>query len=76
VQGPFEFKRSAPLVDLDPVKEMLGCIRDDLSRVHGLEAAAEQLTGALAEIAAAERRRQAMIPISVLQTRLHPLRKH
>jgi hypothetical protein len=59
-----------PLIDLGTVRDTLAYIRDDLQRVPGLECAAELIAAALAEIQAAERRRLAPIPRSVLETRL------
>ena len=47
-----------PLVDLETVRETLAYIHDDLSRVTGLEKASAALGQALAELAAAEPRRQ------------------
>jgi hypothetical protein len=76
VQGPFHHKRSVPLIDLDTVKDTLAYIRDDLARVPGLESAAEHLSSTLGEIAAAERRRLAPIPRTVLEARYAARRKH
>jgi hypothetical protein len=69
-------KPSVPLVDLDTIRETLAYIRDDIQRVPGLEKAAERLTTALAEIAAAERRRLAPVSHSVIDARLVLRRKH
>ena len=76
VQGPFEPKRNVPLVDLGSVRETLAYIREDLQRVPGLERAAEHLVSALAEVEAADRRRLAPIPRSVLEARLRARRRH
>ena len=76
MRGPFDPKRNAPLIDLGTVRETLACIRDDLQRVAGLERAAELLGSALTEVEAAERRRLAPLPQSVLQARLRARRKH
>jgi hypothetical protein len=65
-----------PLIDLGTVCDTLAYIRDDLQRVPGLESAAEFIGSALCEVVAAERRRLAPIPRSVLETRLLPRRKH
>ena len=69
-------KLSVPLVDLDTIRETLVYIRDDIQRVPGLDRAAERLTAALAEIAAAERRRLAPVSHSVIDARLALRRKH
>ena len=69
-------KLSVPLVDLDTIRETLVYIRDDIQRVPGLDRAAERLTAALAEIAAAERRRLAPVSRSVIDARLALRRKH
>jgi hypothetical protein len=76
VQGPIDPKRNAPLIDLGTVRDTLAYIRDDFQRVPGLERAAELIGSALHEVAAAERRRLAPIPRSVLETRLLPRRQH
>jgi hypothetical protein len=76
VQGPFDPKRNVPLVDLGTVRDTLTYIRDDFQRVPALERAAELIGAALAEVVAAERRRLAPIPHSVLETPLQPRRKH
>jgi hypothetical protein len=76
VQGPIDPKREAPLIDLGTVCDTLAYIRDDLERVPGLQRAAELIGSALCEVVAAERRRLAPIPRSVLETRLMPQRKH
>jgi hypothetical protein len=76
VQGPIDPKRNVPLIDLGTVCDTLAYIRDDLQRVPGLERAAELIGSALCEVVAAERRRLAPIPCSVLETRLPPRRKH
>jgi hypothetical protein len=76
VPGPFDPKRNMPLIDLDTVRDTLTYIRDDLQRVRALERAAELIGAALSEIRAAERRRLAPIPRSVLDARLLPRRKH
>lgn len=75
MQGPFDPKRNVPLIDLGAVRDTLAYIRDDFQRVPALERAAE-LGAALAEVVAAERRRLAPIPRSVLETHLLPRRKH
>jgi len=64
------------LIDLGTLRDTLAYIRDDLQRVPGLERAAGLIDRALAEVAAAERRRLAPIPRSVLETRLLTRRKH
>ena len=74
--GPFDPKRNMPLPDLGTVRDMLTCIRDDLQRVPALERAADLIGAALAELQAAERRRLAPIPRSILDSRLSPSRKH
>ncbi len=74
--GPFDRKRNVPLIDLGTVRETLACIRDDFQRVAGLQRAAELIGSALAEIEAAERRRLAPIPRSVLDMRLLTRRRH
>jgi hypothetical protein len=58
------------------VRETLTYLRDDLQRVPGLERAAELLASALAEVEAADRRRLAPIPRSVLEARLLARRRH
>ena len=65
---------NVPLVDLDTIRETLVYIRDDIQRVPGLEQAAAQLTAALVEMAAAERRLAASL--SSIDARLPPQRKH
>jgi hypothetical protein len=65
-----------PLIDLGTVRETLAYIRDDCQRVPGLERTAELLAAALAEVEAAERRRLAPIPRSVLEARLLARRRH
>ncbi len=67
---------SCPLVDFETIRETLTYIRDDIQRVPGMEKAADRLTAALAEIAAAERRRLAPISHSVIDARLVLRRKH
>jgi hypothetical protein len=69
-------KPAVPLVDLDTIRETLAYIRDDIRRVPGLERAADRLTSALTEIAAAERRRLGPISHSVIDARLVLRRKH
>jgi hypothetical protein len=76
VQGPFDPKRNTPLLDLGAVRDTLAYMRDDVQRVPGLERAAELLAQALAEVEAADRRRLAPIPRSVLQARLLARRRH
>ena len=76
MQGPFDPRRNVPLIDLGTVREMLACIRDDLQRVPELERAAEALGAALAEIEAAQRRRLASVPRSILDTRRPARRRH
>ena len=73
---PLHHKSSVPPVDFDTIRETLTYIRDDIQRVPGLEKAADRLTAALAEIAAAERRRLAPISHSVIDARLVLRRKH
>jgi hypothetical protein len=73
---PLHHKPSVPLVDLDTIRETLVYIRDDIQRVPELERAADRLTAALAEIAAAERRRLAPISHSVIDARPVLRRKH
>lgn len=73
---PLQQKLNVPLVDFDTIRETLVYIRDDIQRVPGLEKAAERLTAALAELAAAERRRLAPLSISVIDARMLPRRKH
>ena len=73
--GPFDPKRNVPLIDLGTVRDTLAYIRDDMQRVPALERAAELIDASLAEVQAAERRRLAPIPRSVLETRLVPWRK-
>jgi hypothetical protein len=51
-------------------------MRDDFLRVPGLEHAAELLSQALAEVDAADRRRLAPVPYSVLQARLLARRRN
>ena len=70
MQGPIDPKRDVPLIDLGTVRDTLAYIRDDLQRVPGLECAAKLIASALAEVVAAEGRRLAPIPRSVLETRL------
>ncbi len=76
MQGPFDPKRNVPLLDLGTVRDTLAYMRDDLARVPGLERAAELVSQALAEVDAADRRRLAPIPHSVLQARLLARRRH
>ena len=71
MQGPIDPKRNVPLIDLGTVRDTLTYIHDDFQR-----GAAELIGAALAEVVAAERRRLAPIPRSVLETRLLPRRKH
>jgi hypothetical protein len=73
---PLQQKPNMPLVDLDTIRETLLYIRDDMQRVPGLEGAAEHLTAALGEIAAAERRRLAPVSSSIIEARFVPRRKH
>ncbi len=74
--GPFDPNRHVPLIDLGTVRDVLGCIRDDLQRVPALERAAELIGAAVAELQAAERRRLAPVPRSILDSRLPRSRKH
>ena len=74
--GPFDPNRHVPLIDLGTVRDVLGCIRDDLQRVPALERAAELIGAAVAELQAAERRRLAPVPRSILDNRLLRSRKH
>jgi hypothetical protein len=76
VQGPFDPKQNVPLLDLGTVRDTLAYMRDDFLRVPGLEHAAELLSQALAEVDAADRRRLAPVPYSVLQARLLARRRH
>jgi hypothetical protein len=76
VQGPFDPQRNVPLIDLGAVRDTLAYIRGDFQRVPALERAAELIGAALTEVVAAERRRLAPIPRSVLETHLLPRRKH
>jgi hypothetical protein len=76
VRSPFDPKRNVPLIDLGTVRETLAFIRNDLQRVAGLERAAELLDSALAEIEAADRRRLAPIPRSILEFQLVRRHKH
>jgi hypothetical protein len=76
VQGPFDPKRNAPVLDLGTVRDTLAYMRDDFLRVPGLEHAAELLSQALAEVDAADRRRLAPVPYSVLKARLLARRRH
>jgi hypothetical protein len=69
-------KPNIPLVDLDTIRETPVYIRDDVQRVPGLDRVAERLTAALAEIAAAERRRLAPISQSIIDVRPVLRRKH
>jgi hypothetical protein len=69
-------KPNIPLVDLDTIRETLAYIRDDIQRVPGLDRVAERLTAALAEIAAAERRRLAPVSHSIIDARPMLRRKH
>ncbi len=73
---PLHQKPTVPLVDFDTIRETLAYIRDDIQRVPGMEKAADRLTAALAEIAAAERRRLAPVSHSVIDARLVLRRKH
>jgi hypothetical protein len=73
---PLQNKPSVPLVDFDTIRETLAYIRDDLHRVPGLEKAADRLTAALAEIAAAERRRLGPVAHSFIDAKLVLRRKH
>jgi len=70
VPGPFDPNRHVPLIDLGTVRDVLGCIRDDLQRVPVLERAAELIGAAIAEIEATERRKLAPVPRSILDSRL------
>ena len=74
--GPFDPNRHLPLFDLGTARDMLGCIRDDLQRVPALERVAELIGAALAELQAAERRRLAPVPRSILDSRLLRSRKN
>jgi hypothetical protein len=69
-------KPAVPLVDFDTIRETLTYIRDDIQRVPGLEKAADRLTAALAEIAAAESRRLAPVSHSLIDARVVVRRKH
>lgn len=74
--GPFDPNRHVPLIDLGTVRDVLGCIRDDLQRAPALERAAELIGAALAELQAAQRRRLAPVARSILDSRLLRSRKH
>ncbi len=76
MQGPSDPKRNIPLLDLGTVRDTLAYMRDDFQRVPELERAAELLAQALAEVEAADRRRLAPIPRSVLEARLNARRRH
>ena len=76
MQGPFDPKRNATVLDLGTVRDTLAYMRDDFLRVPGLEHAAELLSHALAEVDAADRRRLAPVPYSVLQARLLARRRN
>jgi hypothetical protein len=69
-------KPGIPMVDFDTIRETLVYIRDDIQRVPGLEKAADRLTAALSELAAAERRRLAPVSRSVIDARPVFRRKH
>jgi hypothetical protein len=73
---PLRQKPNVPLVDLETIHEALLYIRDDIKRVPGLERAADNLTAALGEITAAERRRFAPLSSSVIEARFLSRRKH
>ena len=73
---PLHQKPTVPLVDLNTIRETLAYIRDDLQRVPGLERAADRLSAALVEIAAAERRRLAPVSHSLIDARPVLRRKH
>jgi hypothetical protein len=64
------------LIDLGTVRDTLAYIRDDFRRVPGLERTAELLDSVLAEVEAAERRRLAPIPRSILASRLLSRHNH
>ena len=76
MQGPFDPKRNATVLDLGTVRDTLAYMRDDFLRVPGLEHAAELRAQALAEVDAADRRRLAPVPYSVLQARLLARRRN
>lgn len=76
MQSPFDPKRDTPSIDLGTVRETLAYVWDDLKRSPELQRAADLLGSALAEIEAAERRRLAPIPHSIMELRLRPRRKH
>jgi hypothetical protein len=73
---PLRHKPLVPLVDLDTIRETLVYIRDDIQRVPGLERAAEGLTEALEELAAAERHWLSPLTFSRIEARFLPRRKH
>jgi hypothetical protein len=75
MQGSSNRKRQIPAIDLATVREALAYIRDDLQRVPTLERAAEMLSTALAEIAAADRRQLASLPRSLIEARWLPRRR-
>jgi|RhiMethySRZTD1v2_1073278.scaffolds.fasta_scaffold42068_3 hypothetical protein len=76
MRSSLDLKRNGPLIDLGTVRETLAYMRDDFKRVRSLERAAELLSLALAEIEAAERRRLAPIPGSILDAARLPRRRH
>ncbi len=76
MRSNFDPNRDTPLIDLGTVRDTFAYIRDDFRRVPGLERAAELLGSVLAEVEAAERRRLAPIPRSILASRLVSRRKH
>lgn len=65
-----------PLIDLGTLRETLAYIRDDIGRVPGLERASELIATAVAEIDAAERRRLAPLPRSLVEARSRLRRRH
>jgi hypothetical protein len=76
VPGVFDPIRSAPLFDLETVRNALIYIRDDMQRVPALERAAELIEATLAELRAVERRRLAPIRHCILKMNSASRRKH
>ena len=62
-------RKHKPLIDIAMLRETLAYIRDDLRRVPEMRRAADLLSAALGEIATAERRRLASVPLSVIDAR-------
>jgi len=76
VPGVFDPKRSAPLFDLETLRNTLTYIRDDTQRVPALARAAELIEATLAELRAVERRRLAPVPHGILKINTASRRKH